>query len=397
LQSAEILDFEKIRWISSVVCIAAVIGACLVAARSDPLPSLEVSKKTAGEQPSFTFLLPLEKEGPKWSIEEARNQIRFEMHPARPNSPVATAQVLLSLKSSNQGHLIDVGVPVALQFENSSLQISKEIHPRFWIQLASGGSDGLEAAFGGINLEGTAFSTPPWAVEIAPTAFQTIEGIADENPFRLLAASRWWGPDPLIERCESDRAIQRIEVGVPAHEEMLFVSLAQWLVFKEGKWRRVDSLEGTDKEPIARIRSCSLQDLELEGWDGTSYLKLGLKRASLPPFRIRPEELVTQLRVRSAKRVSCLFEKQSLILKEGDWVVKQEHRWKVLRKKGEQEAYLRGDLKGDLFVLDEIDSKRSPKRIKGSYFPSNRLQVCSIECGVEPPKQPHQSGKGSAP
>ena len=91
-----------------------------------------------------------------------------------------------------------------------------------------------------------------------------------------------------------------------------------------------------------------------------------------------------------------MLEKQCLILRSGDWVFKGESRWKILRKKEEREAYLRGTWIGELFVFDRIEAKNGQKVVQGSLFNPGRSQVVPIEISVNAQRKGSQS-KDSPP
>ena len=68
-----------------------------------------------------------------------------------------------------------------------------------------------------------------------------------------------------------------------------------------------------------------------------------------------------------------------MVLKTGDWVLKTNGRWKILRKKDEKDAFLNGKLFGELFILEQISQKQGQKMIQGRLFNPGRTQVVSIE------------------
>src|SRR5690606_31598397 len=110
---------------------------------------------------------------------------------------------------------------------------------------------------------------------------------------------------------------------------------------------------------------------------------MALSLASGPQFKLRGEDLFSMVRIRSEKQISCMLEKQCMVLKLGDWVLKTTGRWKILRKKDEKEAFLNGKLFGELFILDQILQKQGQKMIAGRLFNPGRTQVVSIELAAQ--------------
>ena len=135
--------------------------------------------------------------------------------------------------------------------------------------------------------------------------------------------------------------------------------------------------------PVAHIQMYLGKALVLEGWDNDGHIRVSLNPASGPPFKMRGEELFSSIRMRSEKQISCMLEKQCMVLRTGDWVLKTGGRWKVLRKKEERDAYINGKLFGELFVFDQISQKQGQKMIQGKLFNPGRTQVIAIELSAQ--------------
>ena len=202
-----------------------------------------------------------------------------------------------------------------------------------------------------------------------------MEEFSPGTPFRDLAEARFWGQDLLREKYGDSTPVQRMEIGTDAID----CAPNDWLIFKDRKWQKISDLEKSEGLPIAHVKTASPQALEMEGWDGTSHIRLKMPISPLPPLKIRGEELFSQLRVRSEKQISCIMDKQCLILRAGDWVVRSANRWKIVRKKEEKALFLEGKIVGELFVLDRIDSKGAVKSIAGQCFSARRTQALPIE------------------
>ena len=71
-----------------------------------------------------------------------------------------------------------------------------------------------------------------------------------------------------------------------------------------------------------------------------------------------------------------------MILKTGDWVIKKENRWKILKKKEDRDALLCGKLVGELFVFEKIDMRGGQKFVQGLLFNVGRTQAAPIEMAV---------------
>ena len=134
--------------------------------------------------------------------------------------------------------------------------------------------------------------------------------------------------------------------------------------------------------------------LILEGWDSNGHVRLNVPYAALPPSKIKAEDLFTSVRFRSEKQISCMMDKQCLVLKVSDWVLKTTSRWKVLRKQEEKDAYFRGELLGELFVFDQISQRQGQKLVLGRLFNPRRTQMEKIELAATGNRKNHGNQRG---
>ncbi len=235
-----------------------------------------------------------------------------------------------------------------------------------------------------------------WIPVAMETPLQTADEFAQDNPFRELVESKWWGPDLLVQKVRGQE-IHRLEVGPQTSSRLLDCQVGDWLVFRGKTWEKcapptLESNRETDPNPpLAHIESANLQYLEIEGWKDMSHLRFRLNLATAAPFKIKTDELFSQLRVRSEKQVSCTMEKQCLVLRPGDWVVKNGGRWKPLRKAEEKEGLLSGEVSGEVFILEKIGVASSAKNIVGYYFSAGRTQGLPVEVA----QRTQKSRKGS--
>lgn len=198
---------------------------------------------------------------------------------------------------------------------------------------------------------------------------------AEGSPFRSLAEARWLGPNVFSEKYGGGLLCQRIET---ASKEILDVQGDDWLVWSDGRWDKKNPTE-KQKFPMARIASVDLKSLVLEGWNEESYVRFSLALGPVTFVKTRLDEIFNSIRVRSERQISCMLEKQWLILRCGDWVLKVDGKWKHLRKSEEKEAYKKGKTVGELFVFDKIDSRQGQKFIQGFLFNSDKTQAIPVD------------------
>jgi hypothetical protein len=208
-----------------------------------------------------------------------------------------------------------------------------------------------------------------FAVSGQECPIQSAHEFSEGSYFRLLAEAKWWGKDQFRGSAVSG---ERLELG----SELIEIQEGDWLVWR-GKWEKSEKPE--KDMPVARIQSSGLKALVLDAWDAEGHIRIALNSSIGTPMKIKGEDLFSSIRIRSERQISCMLEKQCMILKTGDWILKSDGRWRILRKKDERDAFLNGKLFGELFILDQISQKQGQKMVQGRLFNSVRTQVVPIE------------------
>ncbi len=385
------LNFERIPILGGAIFIASLLPAVFLCTQTDSFLDQIPYKKAvalnkAPLQSDFNF--SLSNTLSVLSKNSDATQITFSLDPPRPSSTADRSRILIRLAQAKQSKRVNLPASVGLEFgADQSLQFREQDDP-FWLECNLTPSGQVAAALYLITPAGEKVCKENWISSPQETPLLSVDEIAKASPFKALAESRWWGQDLFAEKFDgSGQKLHRIEMGGEANPTLLEFQTDQWLVFKENRWQQAPMDETC---PIAHVKANSSQGLEIEGWEGSSHIRFKIPQILSIPLKTKGEELFSQLRIRSEKQVSCMIDKQCLILRMGDWVLKTPNRWKVLRKKEEKEAFLTGNITGDLFVLDRIDAKGTTKSIGGQLFSIKRSQVASIEC-----VQPIKSAQGS--
>ncbi len=361
---------ERIVWIGSLLLTAFCIFLFLTLwkiEKMEPPPLFEKQLIYSNPEP-YTFSLSLDPSSYGFSIPDLQGKMTFSLDPPRPDGSVQHQRLLVRLKQSGESQRVALPCRIDLEHQGDELHFAKE-SSLFWIELNSLGDGKMEARVWISSPEGEKMEAGHFLFTGQDCPLQNPQEFPEGSPLRLLAEAKWWGQDLFRGSYESS---ERIELS-----ELLELREGDFLVWKEGKWQK--SLTLDRDVPIARIQSVSPKLLVLEGWDQNGHTRIGLGLNSGPPFKMKGEDLFSSIRVRSEKQISCTIEKQCMVLKIGDWVLKTAGRWKILRKKEERDAFLNGKLFGDLFILEQISQKQGQKMIQGRLFNPGRTQVVSIE------------------
>ena len=321
------------------------------------------------ESAPYAFNLGLKGDAPGLSIPDFHGEMTFSFDPPRPDGVVDGNRLLVRMKSSGESKRVVLPCRLDLEFQGDRLGFAKG-QSMFWmdLSLASGQIEGKGFI---TTLDGAKIDAGSFIVSGQDCPIQGAQEFVEGSPFRLLAEAKWWGRDQFQMTAESG---ERLEIGTL---DLLEIHEGEWLVWKENRWEKSEKPE--KDLPIARIQSTMPRGLVLEGWGSEGHTRISLNSAVGPPFKMRGEDLFGSIRIRSEKQISCMLEKQCMVLKTGDWVLKTNGRWKILRKKDEKDAFLNGKLFGELFILEQISQKQGQKMIQGRLFNPGRTQVVSIE------------------
>ena len=368
--------------------------------RDSPQPALSLESRFAPkrEEGPINFSLDLHQNPPSFPLPSIEGEMTFSFDPPRPDGVSQPPPLFVRLKKSGHSKRTTLPGRIDLHYEGDLL-FSNSPSP-FWLELESRGDHQIE----GKIFVSTSFEKKVVAGSFVTAAQESPIQMAHEfpegSPFRILAEARWWGHDLFREKYGGGALCQRLEVGPLSKVDLIELEEDQWIAWLDGRWKKIASLAEGKGRPIARFsfREGPGQGraIILEGWDLEGHIRLSLPQAQPLPFKAQGDELFSSVRIRSEKQISCMLEKQCLILRSGDWVFKGESRWKILRKKEEREAYLRGKWIGELFVFDRIEAKNGQKVVQGSLFNPGRSQVVPIEISVNAQRKGSQS-KDSPP
>ncbi len=138
--------------------------------------------------------------------------------------------------------------------------------------------------------------------------------------------------------------------------------------FKMGSY----SLTGPEKAvgPIAQLVRGSSQGVDFQVWDETGFSseKIHLAMESSPKTSFKMDELMTAIRPRTASEITCQLGKRRVILKEGDWWIRTDRRWKPVRTAADLEACLHHQIAGELFIFEKIETTKGKVTLKGQAF-----------------------------
>jgi hypothetical protein len=351
---------------------AFIAGALLLPVADQPVFPLPPRKsiETASSQAIPSLLLDGRDHRTLWKLPPIEDDVLISFSPSRPGMESRQPMVHVRLKGAQESRRIALPSRIYLKFNDRGILHFQESEGPFWMDLNLE-SDGLKAQITVMN-RGDAVYQASFSRSADAPPLQKGEEFPSGTALRSLGEAHWWGAD-LVSQLGSCDIKQRIDIGSATFE----IGENEWICFKDGRWSKISGLPDDTDCPVARIRTVSAQMLEWDVWDDASYVRLGCSPQTVPGIQKKTEEWLNSVRIRSDKQISCMLEKQCFILRAGDWVLKENGRWRVVRKSEDKQKLLAGNKTGELFVLEKIDSRQ--KNIKGRLFLANRTQSVPVE------------------
>lgn len=294
----------------------------------------------------------------------------------------------LRLKRSGQSRKCRLPCRIGLRFDGE-LKFSDENSP-FWLELSSAGPYQISARSFVSNASCDRIEAESFALTVEDPPLKSAHEFTGSSPLKLLADARFLGKDLFLGKYGEKEGWQRLEFG-PPDTGSLQLQEGDLLSWQEGRWTKITDVDGAKGCLFAKVFGADDKSIFFEAWDLDEYMRFSVSSCPPPPLKVKADEFLTAVRVRSEKQISCMLDKHCFVLRAGDWILKEETRWHVLRSALEKEAYLQGKLAGEMFVFDRIDMKGGQKVVLGNLFNANRSQIVPIEIAA------HPQGKGGQP
>ncbi len=352
----------------------------------DPLPNFGRREIALSEKKPLSIPFGLS-EG-KISLAAPNIEGDFSLSIDRPRPDIAAGSFptfSLRLKKSGQKKRISLPGRIDFLYENG-LRFSEK-KSSFWVDLQDIGSNQVNVQVFVQGAQGNDEEVKSFHLTAEEGPLLSSHDLALGSPFKSLAEASLLGPDLFLKQYAEEGVYQRLKVDPFAKEKFLLLKEGDFLAWQEGKWNKIQSIQEGAGVPIARIVSLDEKTLTFDAWGLDEYVRFSVCSLQHAPFRTKGDDFISSIRVRSEKQISCMLEKQCFVLRAGDLVLKEENRWKVLRKPEEKEAYLQGKIEGDLFVFDRIDSKGGQKILQGHLFNTGRSQMLPIHIPVQSMKK----------
>jgi len=195
--------------------------------------------------------------------------------------------------------------------------------------------------------------------------------LEEELYMQTVKKGKMWGVDLFLTQCGGEEytdltSKHKIELD----SQVYFVKTGDYLWWDGDRWQVGDS----SSAPLVKIGDITTNGLQLHVWDpkGFSSSTITLPLQQVPPFK--QDEIMTAVRPRSPTEITCQLGKRRVIVKEGDWWVKGDGKWRPLKTTDDLEAFLYHKIQGELFIFDKIENNKGKIVLRGKSFDKMRTQ-----------------------
>jgi hypothetical protein len=241
--------------------------------------------------------------------------------------------------------------------------------------------------------------TPDKKEEMILTSSALFErSLDDEIYVQSLKKGKMWAPDLFLHQWggEEYRDLS-VKHKVEIDNKVYFLSVGDLLSWDGDEWKIGNPV--LEDAPVAKLLSTSGHEMTFEVWNPSGYISsrinLVLQGSKAPQ---KAEEVITSIRPRSPSEITCQLGKRRVIVKEGDWWVKTDRRWRSLKTAEDLEAFLHHDIQGELFIFEKIENTKGKIILKGRCFDKMRTESLPLSLVVNTEKKaPSSSIKNGSP
>jgi hypothetical protein len=306
----------------------------------------------------------------------------------RPDSGTLSTTVSIGLKTSGDQKQLVSGQRLFLSADGNSYKFANEKTGLSLLPLPMAGSEVL------LQIE-----TSEKKEEVILTSSAFLDRSLDEETYvQVLKKGKMWAPDLFLHQWGGDEyrdlsSKQKVEID----EKVYFLSVGDLLWWDENEWKVERAF--LEDAPVAKFTSVSAQGMNFEVWSPSGYssskIHVALQNSRAPQ---KAEEIITSVRPRSTSEITCQLGKRRVIVKEGDWWIKTDRRWRSLKTAADLEAFLHHEIQGELFMFEKVENMKGKTILKGRCFDKMRTESLPISLVVNTEKKTaSSSGKNGSP
>ncbi len=221
-------------------------------------------------------------------------------------------------------------------------------------------------------------------------------GLEQEAYLEMLKKGAVWGKDVFLSGWGGDEYREMTsKTKISLGPDVYFLKPGDCLWWNGEAW--VAEIESDEAGPIAQLVKASPQGADFQVWDASGFssqaLHVGVQTSPKTPLKLN--ELMTAIRPRSPSEITCQLGKRRVIVREGDWWIRTDDRWKPVRTTADLEACLHHQIPGELFIFEKVEASKGKVTLKGRSFDRMRTFSEPVSLVLQTEKKPSIPGRPS--
>ncbi|MBN2479109.1 MAG: hypothetical protein JXA94_02660, partial [Parachlamydiales bacterium] len=195
------------------------------------------------------------------------------------------------------------------------------------------------------------------------------------SEFKIFSLAKLYTEDKLLSiyfKNNENKNQKRLEIDSCIH----YIDDKDILIFQDGKWEKPKDGIDTKKYSIARVKSIDSKLAQIEAWNVEGDKKY-LFTFSYEPSKpmVSKADFITSARKRTNTYISILVNKQRLIVKENDLIIKKDLRYRLLKK----DLDFSKIQKEEIFYFEKIEKRNKEMYLIGYLFNPMHTTIQKIE------------------
>jgi hypothetical protein len=325
---------------------------------------------------------------PSLRIPDLRAALKFHGKNSRPD--VREGALFFSLGASKDIISVHPGVPEFIIQQGGAYVLSLKNYPTdLWFEAIAEGPNARIQVFvkdeNGKTLndpkEYNSFTLPE-----KPASFSQgwqIDNFRVDGTLLARQKAKWSGRDLFLEQNGGVEFMplqdkQRITFGEGEDQYSVYLDKGDVLAWRDGRWR-ADILH-TENLPLLRVDKVDerLIGMTLFSPKGDAKLLLNLLKTPDPLNLISlPKDFYFQ-GARTRLHSMYLVNKKREIVGPEDWFLKTPDGWRKIKTAKEVDEYIKGTLKGPLFILHRIENEQGKRWLVGTLYNPSRSEAAEV-------------------
>lgn len=349
-------------------------------------------------------VLSLKQTGSSLETPDLRDSLLLYGYNARPDKNPEFHELHVGLKGSLDYRTINSGQKVFLQYEIQNGEGTYIFTPdnqasSLWIEAGNNGeSSTIQVKMK--SLDGQILDDPSDSTLFTPTRSNflnssnkqwEINSLRVDGGFLARLKTRWFGKDLFIEHHGGEefhniQGKERLNFGSDTESYSCYVGPGDYLVWFQSKWNNVKPGMDTKEFPLLHITKIDDRMMSCDLWDKGGLNKMSLHLAKSMeiwvPHRIQQEFKFVGSRTRKQSIVE--INQKRINLSPQDWLLRVNDEWKKLSSEKDIDAYVEGQLTGELFIFNGVSKINGQQLMTGSLYNSMRTEAQAIEFPLNP-------------